>query len=105
MAADGWFGLDPAFAYSGLAMHIGHNAGMADAREQRGWPPKNQFAVEMDHFADAIRADRQPHTPGEEGLQDQKIVAAIYQAAASGTVVTMPAMSGLDVTRGPAPQG
>ena len=103
MAADGWFGLDPAFAYNGLAMHIGHKAGMADAREQRGWPPKNQFATEMDHFAEAIRANREPHTPGEEGLQDQRITAAIYEAAESGKVVTMPAMIGLDATRGPLP--
>ena len=103
MATDGWFGLDPAFAYSGLAMQIGHKAGMADAREMRGWPPKNQFAVEMDHFAEAIRADREPHTPGEEGLQDQRIVAAIYAAAASGSIVKMPAMAGLDITRGPLP--
>ncbi|WP_158808850.1 Gfo/Idh/MocA family protein [Beijerinckia sp. L45] len=101
MATDGWVGLDPAFAYNNLAMHIGHKAGKADVREQRVFEPKNQFAVEMDHFAEAIRADREPHTPGEEGLQDQRILAAIYEAAASGMPVKLPAVTKLDAFRGP----
>ena len=100
-ATDASFGLDPAFSYNNLVMQIGHKAGDATALEQRAWAPKNQFAVEMDHFADAIRANREPHTPGEEGLQDQKILAAIYEAAAGGNVVKMPLVTGLDTTRGP----
>lgn len=101
MAADGWVGLDPAFAYNNLVMHIGHKAGKADVREQRVFEPKNQFAVEMDHFADAIRADREPHTPGAEGLQDMKILAAIYEAAKSGGSVRLPGADQLDAFRGP----
>ena len=101
MATEGWVGLDPAFSYSNLVMHIGHKAGEANAREQRVWEPKNQFAVEMDHFAEAIRADREPHTPGEEGLQDQRILAAIYEAAAGGSNVKLPAAAKLDAFRGP----
>lgn len=103
MATEGWFGLDPAFAYSGLVLNTGHLAGGTDAREQRVWAPRNQFAVEMDHFAEAISANREPHTPGDEGLQDQKILAAIYEAAASGGIVRLPHWAGLDVTRGPLP--
>ena len=104
MAETAWFGLDPAFSYNNLQMHIGRKEGMSSARDTRVWAPKNQFAVEMDAFAEAIRADRQPHTPGEEGLQDQRVMAAIYEAAAGGHVVTMPAVSGLDTTRGPLPK-
>ena len=100
-AAEASFGMDPAFSYNGLVMQIGRKAGDATAMEQRTWAPKNQFAVEMDHFAEAIRANREPHTPGEEGLQDQKIIAAIYESAAGGSVVKMPAVTGLDTTRGP----
>lgn len=100
-AADGWFGLDPAFSYNNLVMHIGHKTGMASAREQRVWTPKSQFAVEMDAFAEAIRHDRDPLTPGEEGLQDMKVMEAIYRAAAGGTPVKMPMVQGLDTTRGP----
>ena len=104
MAADAWFGLDPAFSYGGLVMHIGKKAGAASGREQRVWTAKNQFAVEMDHFAEAIAADRDAHTPGAEGLADMKIIAAIYEAAAGGGVVKLPApSSGLDITRGVLP--
>ena len=55
----------------------------------------------MDHFAEAIRADRQPHTPGEEGLQDMRLMQAIYQAAAGGNTVKLPPVAGVDTTRGP----
>ena len=103
MAESAWFGLDPAFSYSNLEMHIGRKEGLSNARDTRVWTPKNQFAVEMDAFATAIRANQQPHTPGEEGLQDQRIMAAIYEAAAGGHVVTMPSVAGLDTTRGPLP--
>lgn len=104
MAADGWFGLDPAFSYAGLVTHIGKKTGAATSREDLTRSPKNQFAVEMDAFAEAIAADRTPFTPGEEGLQDMKIVAAIYEAAATGRAVNLPAsMGGLDITRGPLP--
>ena len=104
MAETAWFGLDPAFSYNNLQMQIGRKEGMGSGRETRVWTPKNQFAVEMDAFAQAIRANQRPHTPGEEGLQDQRLIAAIYEAAAGGHVVTMPAVSGLDTTRGPLPK-
>ncbi len=76
---------------------------MSAGLEQRRWSPKNQFALEMDAFADAITHDRIPLTPGEEGLQDMKVIEAIYQAAASGSVVRMAPSVKLDVTRGPPP--
>ena len=104
MAADGYAELDPAFAYEGLTMRIGRKAGKAHAVEQRRFSEHNQFAQEMDHFAECIRADRQPHTPGEEGLQDQRLMEAIYQDAQGGSAVKLPAVQGLDTTRGPAPQ-
>jgi len=104
MAADGYVELDPAFAYEGLTMRIGRKAGQAHAVEQRKFSEHNQFAREMDHFAECIRAGRQPHTPGEEGLQDQRLMEAIYQAAQAGSAVRLPAVQGLDTTRGPAPQ-
>ncbi len=104
MAEKAWFGLDPAFSYNGLQMHIGRKEGMSNARDTRTWTPKNQFAIEMDAFADAIRTDQRPHTPGEEGLQDQRLMAAIYEAAEGGRTVTLPAADGLDTTRGPLPK-
>ncbi len=85
-------------------MRIGHKAGKAHAVEQRRFGKHNQFARDMDHFADGIRADRQPHTPGKEELQDQKLMEAIYQAARGSRAGKLPTVQGRDTTRGPAPQ-
>lgn len=63
---------------------------------------KDQFADEMDHFAQCIQKNQEPHTPGEEGLQDQRITDAIYESAKTGKAVKLPAPSG--PTRGPEPQ-
>jgi predicted dehydrogenase len=102
MAETGWFGLDPAFSYSNVTMHIGRKEGKANAQEERRFSPHNHFAAEMDHFAERIRSNQEPRTPGEEGLQDQKIMEAIYQAAQGGGVVKLPGVTKPDSTRGPA---
>ena len=103
MATEAAIGLDPAFSYDNLTMQISRRQGMSSDVEQRRWAPKSQFALEMDAYAEAIRADRVPLTPGEEGLQDMRVIEAIYQAAASGGVVRMTPSTRLDATRGPAP--
>jgi predicted dehydrogenase len=103
MGTEAWAGLDPAFGYDNLTMQIGRRSGMSAGLEQRRWSPRNQFALEMDAFADAITHDRIPLTPGEEGLQDMRVIEAIYQAAASGSVVRMAPSAKLDATRGPPP--
>jgi predicted dehydrogenase len=105
MGTEGSVAMDPAFSYDNLAMRIARRAGMSSATEERRWPPKNQFALEMDAYTQAIREGRTPLTPGEEGLQDQRIMEAIYQAASGGGVVRMEAAAKLDSTRGPAPVG
>lgn len=102
MAPDAWFGLDPAFSYDNLTMQIGRKAGKANSMEERRFSPKNQFAVEMDHFSERIRAGKEARTPGSEGVQDHRVLDAIYHAAAAGGVVKLPAVSQLDSTRGPA---
>lgn len=105
--SDAWAQLDPAFEYRGLQMMIGRKSTsnpMVENMTEVRMREKNQFALEMDHMADCVIHDRVPHTPGEEGLQDQKLMALIYQAAHTRQTVTLPAASGLDITRGPAPR-
>ncbi len=101
---DAWAELSPAFGYSGIALQVGQKVGRGNGVQRIDLGQHNQFAREMDHFAQAIRAGVEPHTPGAEGLQDQKIIELLYQAAAGGGVVKLPASTGLDVTRGPPPQ-
>lgn len=100
----GFIELDPAYSYSGQRMRIAKAAD--DGSEQRVEPQiqaQNQFALEMDHMASCVRDNKRPHTPGEEGLQDMRVIGAIYEAGASGRTVKLPAAKGLDVFRGPAP--
>ena len=103
MATEAAVGLDPAFSYDNLTMQVSRRAGTSQSLEHRRWSPKNQFALEMDSYAQAIRADRLPLTPGEEGLQDMRVIEAIYQAAESGSVVRMAPAAKLDATRGSPP--
>ena len=101
--AEATFTLDPAFGYDNLAMRVETRAGETPSRDERRFGPRNQFATEMDAFAEAIRLGRTPLTPGEEGLQDLKLMAAIYEAAGSGRPIKLPVVPGHDATRGPAP--
>ena len=103
-AETGWFGLDPAFGYDNLAVVTSRKAGKASAQETLRFSPRSQFAEEMDAFAAALHSSQTPRTPGAEGLQDMKIMAALYQAAVGGGVVRLPQVDGLDTTRGSWPQ-
>ncbi len=62
---------------------------------------RNQFALEMDHFARCILEDRRPRTPGEEGLRDHLAMEAIYRSAETGRPIPMEPVAGLDASRGP----
>ncbi len=101
MSSDAWFGADPAFGYDNLTLQLGREAGKANAFEERRYSPQNQFAVEMDDFAQRLRQGKKPLTGGEEGLQDQTIIEAVYRSAANnGATVELPRATKLDSTRG-----
>ncbi|MCR0980814.1 Gfo/Idh/MocA family protein [Roseomonas populi] len=90
-----------AFSYHGQQMYVSRREGGVAVREQKRIEPKNQFALELDHFAMCVKENRQPHTPGEEGAHDQALMAAIYRSAAEGRPVDLPKPPG--PTRGPEP--
>lgn len=71
--------VQPAFLYDGLKF----TGTTADGPVEESSPGKNpyQFTLEADHFADCVRNNRTPATPGEEGLADQVAMEAIYKAA------------------------
>jgi predicted dehydrogenase len=99
-----WVELDPAYGYQGQRMRVARATD--DGTDQKSEPQiqaQNQFALEMDHMAQCLREKRRPHTPGEEGMQDMRIIAAIYAAAESGQMVRLPAAAKLDAFRGPPP--
>ena len=91
-----------AFNYSGQKLTVSRRDGIAEGETAFTLNPSRQFALEIDHFAECIRTGRKPLTGGPEGLQDHKLMAAIYEAAASGRAVRVAPVQGLDATRGPA---
>ncbi|AWN52636.1 Gfo/Idh/MocA family oxidoreductase [Methylobacterium sp. 17Sr1-1] len=121
-AEGGAIQLQNAFAYEGQRLFLNHREGKAEAKEERVLGAKNQFALEIDHFATCLLENRTPRTPGEEGLQDQILMEAIYEAARTGTTVALkpperivgkddgkgeaknPSGKALDLTRGPEPE-
>ena len=99
--SDSWAELSPSFAYNGLKLRSnklmeGHDVIMEPSIEA-----KDQFALEMDHMAECVMKNLQPHTPGEEGLQDQRLMEAIYESARTGRAVKVQPPAG--PTRGPEP--
>jgi len=99
--SDAWAEMDPAYAYHGLKLKVSR---VVDGKEQVvdiQAEEKNQFTAELDHFCRCIQQNKDVHTPGEEGLQDQKIIEAIYESARTHRPVKL-AQPGR--TRSPEPQ-
>jgi predicted dehydrogenase len=97
----GWAELNPAFGYTGLKLRTSTVQDGHDVFGELSIEAADQFAVEMDHMALCVRNNLRPHTPGEEGLQDQRIIQAIYESARTGKSVSLAAPR--EATRGPEP--
>lgn len=85
MGTDGRLEVDPATWYTGLRMWIERG----NIIENIDLPQVDHFAAEMDHMSDCVMENKQPLTPGEEGLRDLKIIHAIYEAAQSGQALQL----------------
>ncbi|WP_020600383.1 Gfo/Idh/MocA family protein [Spirosoma panaciterrae] len=103
LADKGWIKMDPAFPYKGLKLATSQAQGNQNQETQHEIGDQDQFATEIDHFSECILANKTPFTPGEEGLQDQKIMEAIYQSAREGKPVKLAAVQKKDAFRGSPP--
>ncbi|RZK17579.1 MAG: Gfo/Idh/MocA family oxidoreductase [Hymenobacter sp.] len=81
-AANGWFELQPAFGYGGLAGSTSQHDGKLNL------PNINQQAAQMDDFADCVLHNKPTRVPGEMGLRDVQLLLAIYRAAETGQSVS-----------------
>lgn len=104
LADTGWIEMDPAFPYEGLQLQTSQAEGKENRITQHKIAGKDQFAIEIDHFSESIMGNTTPYTPGEEGLQDQKIMEAIYQSAREGKPVKLPTVGKKDAFRGIPPK-
>ncbi|HTW95139.1 MAG TPA: Gfo/Idh/MocA family oxidoreductase [Tepidisphaeraceae bacterium] len=77
---DGMIDMEPATAYMGNTLRDPKPIDL---------PHVNQFQVMMDYFSDCVANNKTPDTPGEEGLQDMRIIEAIYEAGRTGRVVLL----------------
>jgi predicted dehydrogenase len=78
----GWFGLEPAYFYGG-------NRGRRSDGPEINMPVTDQFAVELDDFADCIINKKPTKVSGEMGTQDVKFLMAIYDSIKKGRPVTL----------------
>ncbi|QIP12556.1 Gfo/Idh/MocA family oxidoreductase [Spirosoma aureum] len=104
LADTGWIKMDPAFPYTGLQLETSQAQGKENQVIQHKISDQDQFAAEMDHFSECILENKRPFTPGEEGLQDQKIMEAIYRSAREGRPVKLAEVDKKDAFRGPEPK-
>lgn len=86
LGADGILELDPATDYYQHRLYVERKK----VREERNIEEQNQFALEMDHLSECVMANKQPKTPGREGLQDVKLMTTIYEAAQTGQRIKLP---------------
>lgn len=80
----GWAALNPAFAFEEERRLFGKIEGRWF--EQK-FKVMDEFVLELDHFADCIRRERDPKPDGVEGLLDVATIRAIYQSARENRTV------------------
>jgi glucose-fructose oxidoreductase len=79
--------VDPAYEYAeGLAYELTVNG--KTTRKRIG--KRDQFAPELLYFSDCVLKNREPEPSGEEGMQDVRIVQALYESAETGKAVAIP---------------
>ncbi|MDR9415240.1 MAG: Gfo/Idh/MocA family oxidoreductase [Gracilimonas sp.] len=76
-ATEGWYRLQPMQSYSGVRGET------SDGTQLRA-NPKDQQARQMDDDALAIKENKAPIVPGEDGMQDIRIVRAIMESSDNG---------------------
>ena len=81
------FELNPATSNQNLRLHVTqHNPKTVSEQFLRNI---DQIDAEFAHFADCIKHDKQPLTDGTEGLNDLKVIEALYQSAAEQRLIRL----------------
>jgi glucose-fructose oxidoreductase len=79
--------VNPAYEYAeGLAYEVIVD-GKTSKNKKTG--KRDQFAPELLYFSDCIQRNREPEPSGAEGMQDIRIVQALYESAETGKAVEL----------------
>lgn len=76
--------LDPAYAWFG---ELKHYLTINGETQERTFPPHSQLAAEFTYFSDCILQNKDPEPSGMEGLNDVRIIRALYQSIELGQPV------------------
>jgi glucose-fructose oxidoreductase len=90
---EGWLRVTPAYRHDVETRLYVCRQGR---HEETSFEPTDQFAAELAYFSDCILNDRHPEPSGIDGLQDIRIVEAIYRSARDGRPVTLPRLARAD---------
>lgn len=90
---EGWLRVTPAYRHDVETQLVMSRQGRT---EETAFPPTDQYAAEITYFSECILNDRQPQPSGIEGLQDIRVVEAIYRSARDGRPVTLPRLARVD---------
>jgi glucose-fructose oxidoreductase len=77
---------DPAYEYK---ESLSYTLTIDGKTTRKRVPKHDQFAAELVYFSDCILKNRPPEPSGEEGLQDVRIVQALYESATSGRPISL----------------
>ena len=80
--------VEPAYEYAEGSLEYELTVDGKTTRKRIG--KRDQFAPQLLYFSDCILKNREPEPSGEEGLQDVRIVQALYKSARTGKAVTIP---------------
>lgn len=75
----GWIAMEPAFPYEGK--HLTAHTASGDIDEPEPDKDPWDFVRQADHLAECAWQNKEPKTPGEEGLRDISLMSQIYVAA------------------------
>ena len=90
----GWAALNPAYAYNEDRRFFGKIGG---EWFEKKYKPIDEFCLELDHFSECIRRNREPEPDGVTGMRDVAVMEAIYEAAKHNRAVVIPVPETTDV--------
>jgi predicted dehydrogenase len=73
--------VDPAYEF---ATGLKHLITLNGKTRERTFPKRDQFAPELLYFSDCILKDREPEPSGQEGINDVRIIRALYRSIEMG---------------------
>jgi predicted dehydrogenase len=82
--------VEPAYEYVG---DLTQQITIGGKTQEKTFPMRDQFAPELLYFSECIFTGRDPEPSGEEGLNDVRIIEALYRSADTGRPVRLSGLS------------